>query len=108
MALKVGDALMIVKTTMALLTFSLELLAYSFVGNYLKDQMEKIGYSIFYCNWHCLSVKLMKNVLFVITRSQQPIQLAAGKFFVVNLETYMSILKTSFSYLSMLRVTLGM
>ncbi|XP_067210028.1 odorant receptor 10-like [Linepithema humile] len=105
-ALKVGDALMIAKTAMALLTFSLEMFAYSFVGNYLKNQMEEVAHSIFSCNWHCMSVKLMKNILFVIAQSQQPIQLTAGKFLVVNLQTYMSILKTSFSYLSVLRVTL--
>nr|XP_012221299.1 PREDICTED: odorant receptor 7a-like [Linepithema humile] len=66
----------------------------------------KVAHSIFFCNWHCMSVKLMKNILFVIAQSQQPIQLTAGKFLVVNLQTYMSILKTSFSYLSVLRVTL--
>jgi len=106
LALKTDDALMIVKTASALATFLSQMFAYSFVGDYLKYQAEEIAKSIYCCNWHRLSAKLMKNILFIIARSHQPVQLTAGKFLVVNLETYMSILKTSFSYLSVLRIML--
>nr|XP_012221300.1 PREDICTED: putative odorant receptor 85d [Linepithema humile] len=106
LALKGGDLVMIAKTTMALMTFLLQLFAYSVVGHYLKSQTENMAHSIYCCNWHCFSLKMMKNVLFIITRSQQSIPFTAGKFIIVNLETYMSILKTSFSYLSVLRVML--
>ncbi|XP_071625500.1 uncharacterized protein [Temnothorax longispinosus] len=103
-ALKAHDAGMITKTTTALSAFLLQLFFYSFVGDYLKCQMEEIAYSIFSCNWYNLPSKLMKNVLFVIVRSQQPVQLLAGRFFAVNIKTYMTILKSSLSYLSVLRV----
>ncbi|XP_012221304.1 odorant receptor 13a-like [Linepithema humile] len=106
LALKTSDAMMIAKTVSALVTFMSQMFAYSFVGDYLKYQAEEIAKSIYGCNWHRFTAKLMKNILFVIARSHQPVQLTAGKFFVVNLETYMSILKTSFSYLSFLRLML--
>jgi len=104
LALKSQDAVMITKTTTVMSTLLLQLFFYSFVGDYLKCQMEDIAHSIYCCNWYRFSLKLMRNVLFVIMRSQEPVQLLAGKFLVVNIETYMSILKSSLSYLSVLRV----
>jgi len=104
LALKSHDVVMITKTITVLSTLLLQLFFYSFVGDYLKCQMEEVAYSIYNCNWHCLPIKLMRNVLFVIMRSQNPVQLLAGRFFVVNIETFMIILKSSLSYLSVLRV----
>jgi len=66
--------------------------------------MEDIAHSIYSSNWYCFPLKLMKNVLFVMMRSQQPVQLLAGRFFVITIETYMTILKSSLSYLSVLRI----
>lgn len=104
LALKSHDTVMITKTIIVLSTLLLQLFFYSFVGDYLKCQMEDVAYSMYSCNWYCLPMKLMRNVLFVIMRSQRPIQLLAGRFFVVNIETFMIILKSSLSYLSVLRV----
>ncbi|XP_039314400.1 uncharacterized protein LOC113003170 isoform X2 [Solenopsis invicta] len=104
LALKVNDAVMIIKSVSVLASFLFQLFFYSFVGDYLKCQMEDIADSIYSSNWYCLSTKLMRNVLFVTMRSQQPVQLLAGKFFIINIRTYMTILKSSLSYLSVLRV----
>lgn len=98
------DLVMISKTTSVMGAVMLQLYFYSFVGDYLKCQSEDIAKSIYSCNWYNLPAKLMKNIFFVLMRTQQPVQLLAGRFLVVNIETYMSILKTSFSYLSVLRV----
>ncbi|KAG5324313.1 OR13A protein, partial [Pseudoatta argentina] len=103
LALKLHDAVIITKTTSVLSALLLQLFSYSFVGDYLKRQMEDIAHSIYSFNWYYFPLKLMRNVLFVIMRSQQPVQLLAGRFVVVTIETYMSILKNSFSYLSVLR-----
>ncbi|XP_036145709.1 odorant receptor 49b [Monomorium pharaonis] len=104
LALKANDAVMIIKTITVLGSLLLQLFFYSFVGDYLKCQMEDVAESIYSCKWYSLQTKLMRNVVFVIMRSQQPVQLFAGKFLVVNLKTFMTILKSSLSYLSVLRV----
>jgi len=95
---------MTTKSSMVLSTFLTQLLLYSFIGDYLKSQMEEVGYTIYQSVWYDFPVKLMRNVIFVLMRTQSPIVLRAGNFVVVNLSTYMSILKTSASYLSVLRV----
>lgn len=99
-----GDSVMMAKSFMVLSTFLTQLTVYSFVGDYLKSQMEEVGLSIYQCAWYVLPAKLRKNVSFIVMRTQSPIKLQAGNFIVVNLSTYMSILKTSLSYLSVLRV----
>ncbi|XP_019697157.2 odorant receptor 82a-like [Harpegnathos saltator] len=104
LALKVGDIIMIVKTGIVQCDLLTQMFAYSYVGDYLKYQIEEVAQSIYCSNWYFLSVKLMRSITFVIARSQHPIQLVAGKFLVVNMETFMSIIKTSLSYLSVLRV----
>ncbi|XP_071625505.1 odorant receptor 10-like isoform X2 [Temnothorax longispinosus] len=104
LALKHHDVVMIIKTITVLGAILLQLFFYSFVGDYLKCQMEEVANSIYSCNWYNLPLKLIKNIVFTILRSQQPVQLLAGRFFVINIETFMTILKSSFSYLSVLRV----
>ncbi|XP_070524805.1 odorant receptor 13a-like [Cardiocondyla obscurior] len=104
LALKFHDAVMITKTVTVLTTVLVQLFVYSVVGGYLKSQMKKAAMSIYSCNWHCLPKKFMRTIIFVIMRSYQPVQMLAGKFFSVNIETFMSILKSFLSYLSVLRV----
>ncbi|XP_032680091.1 odorant receptor 13a-like [Odontomachus brunneus] len=104
LALKVNDTIMMVKSFMILNCFLTQITIYCVIGDYLKTQMEEVGFFIFQSAWYNLPAKLMKNLSFIIMRSQYPVQLQAGNFIVINLETYMSILKTSISYLSVLRV----
>lgn len=92
------------KSFMVLCTMTTQVTVYSAVGDYLKSQMEEIGLFIYQSTWYALPEKLMKHLIFIIMRTQSPTKLLAGNFVVVNLATYMSILKTSMSYLSVLRV----
>ncbi|EFN89554.1 Putative odorant receptor 85d [Harpegnathos saltator] len=104
LALKLNNFAMLVKSFMILNTFLAQITIYCVIGDYLKSQMEEVGTFIYQSTWYNLPAKLTKSLSFIIMRSQFPVQLQAGNFIVVNLATYMSILKTSISYLSVLRV----
>ncbi|XP_032680057.1 odorant receptor 47a-like [Odontomachus brunneus] len=104
LALKDNDRVMMMKSSMALYSFLTQLTIYCVIGDYLKSQIEEVGVFVYQSTWYNLPAKLTKNLTLLIMRSQSPVQLQAGNFIVVNLETYMSILKTSISYLSVLRV----
>ncbi|XP_011878856.1 PREDICTED: odorant receptor 2a-like [Vollenhovia emeryi] len=104
LALEAHNAVIITKTITVLSALLLQMFFYSSVGDYLKCQMEEVADAIYTCNWYNFPLKLMRNVLFVIMRSQQPVQLLAGRFIAVNIKTYMNIIKSSLSYLSVLRV----
>jgi len=92
---------------MVLSAFLAQLTVYSIVGDYLKTQMEEVAQSVYQCAWYNLPVKLTRNIAFIMMWNQFPIKLQAGNFIVVDLESYMSILKTSASYLSVLHVMMN-
>nr|XP_033206182.1 uncharacterized protein LOC117166374 [Bombus vancouverensis nearcticus] len=102
--LSVGNIIMAMKTLIVMSCLLVQLFAYSYVGEYLKRQMESVGDSVYFCSWYHIPKNVAKGIVFVIMKSQDPVSLKAGKFFIVNMETYMNILKTSMSYLSVLRV----
>ncbi|XP_050483271.1 odorant receptor 9a-like [Bombus huntii] len=104
LALNMGNIVMVVKTFIVLSTLMVQLFAYSYVGEYLRRQMEGIADSMYFCNWYDIPKSVAKDIIYVIMRAQEPVFLRAGQFLVVNMETYMSIIKTSMSYLSVLRV----
>ncbi|XP_018315067.1 uncharacterized protein [Mycetomoellerius zeteki] len=104
LALKYNDTAMAAKSIMVQSTFLSQLTLYSFVGDYLKSQMEEVGLCIYQNTWYDFPTKLTRNLIFIIMRSESPVTLRAGHFIVVNLSTYMSILKASITYLSVLRV----
>jgi len=99
-----NDIAIMGKSLAVLCTFFLQLTVYSCVGNYLESQMEEIGLFSYQSTWYNLPEKMMKNFILVIMQTRHPVKLQAGNFIVINLATYMNILKTSISYLSMLRV----
>ncbi|XP_076759082.1 uncharacterized protein LOC143428243 [Xylocopa sonorina] len=104
LAMGVGNTVLVIKTFMVMGTLLVQLLVYSYVGDYLKRRMESVGNTLYSCNWYKLPRGVTKDIVYVIMRAHDPVQLTAGQFFVVNMQTYMSILKTSISYLSVLRV----
>ena len=104
LALSIGNIIMTIRICIAMSVLLIQLFAYSYVGEYLKTQTESLGNSVYFCTWYEMPKNVSQNITFIIMRAQHPFLLTAGKFFVVNMETYMSILKTSMSYLSVLRV----
>ena len=98
---------MILKTFILMNTLLMQLFVYSYVGEYLKRRMEGIGNSVYFCRWYDIPRNVVKDIIYVIMKAQDPVLLRAGKFFVINLETYMSIVKSSMSFLSVLRVTVN-
>ncbi|EFN63731.1 Putative odorant receptor 85d, partial [Camponotus floridanus] len=105
-ALKDKDSVMIGQSLMAQSVFLVKLSVYSFIGNYLKSLMEDIGYSIYQIAWYEFPIKLMRNLVFIFMQTEAPYMFQAGNFILINLTTLVSILKTSFSYLSVLRMML--
>ncbi|RLU25807.1 ObirOr5-P2 [Ooceraea biroi] len=104
LALKVHNVVMMEKSVIVQSTFLTQLSLYSFIGDYLKSQMEEVGPSIYQSSWYRFPAEMMKNLVFIIMRTETPVMFQAGNFIVINLSTYMGILKTSVSYLSVLRV----
>ncbi|KAK2588078.1 hypothetical protein KPH14_004143 [Odynerus spinipes] len=106
LALQYSDVFVFAKSLTVLSTFLLQLLIYSYIGDYLTNQMEQVGYAAYKSEWYELPISRRKDLVFLLMRSQRLVQIAAAYFFPVNMQTFMSIVKTSLSYLSVLRVML--
>ncbi|XP_076229466.1 uncharacterized protein LOC116433434 [Nomia melanderi] len=104
LSLSVNNVVMVVKSFMVMTTLLGQMFAYSYVGEYSKNQFESIGHYVCRSNWYNAPPKLSKHIMFLLMKTQCPVHLKAGRFFVINIETYTSILKSSMSYLSVLRV----
>ncbi|XP_076376756.1 uncharacterized protein LOC143259220 isoform X2 [Megalopta genalis] len=102
--LQANDITMAIKTFMVVNIIMSQLFAYSYVGEYSKNQFEEIGYLAYCSDWYNAPCDLARDILFVLMKSDYPVQLKAGNHFAINLESYMNILKTSMSYLSVLRI----
>jgi len=87
------------------------MLAQSFVYTYGADSLQRasegISYAMYTISWFTLPLALMKDLHFSMMRSNIPFRLTGGKFFYVNRETMIYILKTAASYVSVLRIVLG-
>ncbi|XP_078053483.1 odorant receptor 85f-like [Augochlora pura] len=104
LSLQVNNFAMVIKSFMVVNIMLSQLYAYSYVGEYSKNQFEGIGYFAYCSDWYNAPSNLSRKITFVLMKSEYPVQLKAGKYFPINLQSYMSILKTSMSYLSVLRV----
>lgn len=77
---------------------------YSYAGDNLRDQSEALSFAVYDSNWCDFSINEIKDLTFIMIKTNIPIRLTAGKFFYVTRATFTDILKTAVSYLSALRV----
>ncbi|KAH8420562.1 hypothetical protein KR009_011464 [Drosophila setifemur] len=64
---------------------------------------QQLALAIFHCRWLGQSSRFRKMLLFYMHRAQQPITLTAMKLFPINLATYFSIAKFSFSLYTLIK-----
>ncbi|XP_003705207.1 odorant receptor 13a [Megachile rotundata] len=81
----------------------LELFMFSFSGNGLIDESEAVGESAYSSGW--IGSRLSKSLQIMMMRSQTPSKITAAKFYSMSLQSFSSVLSTSFSYFTVLKAT---
>ncbi|XP_017785451.1 PREDICTED: odorant receptor Or1-like [Nicrophorus vespilloides] len=79
-----------------------EILVYCWFGNEIILRSSKIANSAYHSDWTDSPTSYKRKLLLIMTRSRVPIKLYAGNFFTLSLETFMTILRTSWSYFAVL------
>lgn len=77
---------------------------YSYVGDKLSEQAEKLQVAIYNCSWYNIVPDLVRDISFIIMRCNYPFRLTAGKVYVMNLSNFKNIIKAMGSYFSILRL----
>ncbi|XP_068909803.1 putative odorant receptor 92a [Tenebrio molitor] len=80
----------------------LEIFLWCYYGNDVILQSGKLTQSAYMCEWVPCSQLFKRNLLYFMTRSQTPLKLCAGGYFTLSLETFMAVLKSSWSYFAVL------
>ncbi|XP_030385898.1 odorant receptor 65a-like [Scaptodrosophila lebanonensis] len=76
---------------------------WSVFGDMVNQQSKEVAiaaYDIY--NWHELSPKLQRDIMFIIQRAQKPLCIVASPFPPFNLTSYMMVLKQCYSILTLL------
>ncbi|XP_015125618.2 odorant receptor 10a-like, partial [Diachasma alloeum] len=80
----------------------LHLLFISLPGQELSDHSSQVSEGIYSCNWSAMSLKAQRLISIMLMRSMKPMQMTAAKFYPQNLESFGKVLKTSFSFFTVM------
>ncbi|CAL7936649.1 unnamed protein product [Xylocopa violacea] len=64
---------------------------------------KKIGDVVYMSNWYYLPDKMVLDLILIIVRSSVVVNITAGKFVRMSVDTFGHVMKTSFAYLNVLR-----
>ncbi|XP_057323637.1 odorant receptor 13a-like [Microplitis mediator] len=81
-----------------------QLFLYSYVGEQLRTQANKMQSTIYNCPWYNMSPKITKDMVFTIMRTNYSFNLTAGKMYFMNMENFKNIIKTMGSFFSVFRL----
>ncbi|KAL0102611.1 hypothetical protein PUN28_018125 [Cardiocondyla obscurior] len=89
------------------ITFSCALLVHlffeSFQAQRLIDHSSLVHTSLTSVPWYQTSSRTRKILIFMIMKTREPCVLTAGKMYVISMDTFSTIVRTSVSYFTMLR-----
>ncbi|XP_075214158.1 odorant receptor 2a-like [Lycorma delicatula] len=90
------------KFLMYLVFAVMELLVYSWCGHIVLDQTTSLHEVFYETSWTSGSPTFKKHILIALIKTTSPSRFTAGKFFEINLGTFASVMKASFSYFTFL------
>ncbi|XP_068912914.1 odorant receptor Or1-like [Tenebrio molitor] len=85
-----------------LMSVTVEIFMYCWFGNEVEIKSSNIPYATFESNWIDATEETKKNILFFVLRCKKPIKMSALNLFYLSLDTFMKILRTSWSYFAVL------
>nr|QZA75627.1 odorant receptor 27 [Plutella xylostella] len=92
----------IINLVFYLLTILIELLVYCYFGDVLINKSQQVAEAVYASSWQQTSLKTQRSLMLLMLRAQRPLSITAGKQFNLSLETFVVILKSSYSYFAVL------
>ncbi|KAI4488418.1 hypothetical protein M0804_005266 [Polistes exclamans] len=98
------DVVLLTKVGSVLIIILVQLFLYSYAGDYLSSLFKDVCQVIYNCTWYEFSPSHVRNLMFIIMRTHIPFNLTAGRFYIMDIENFKNIVKTCFSFFSVLRI----
>nr|AII01068.1 odorant receptor [Dendrolimus houi] len=86
-----------------LLSMAIEVFMYCYHGNCISEESVEIADTLYEMPLYVCSLPIRKSLLVMMVRSRRPIELTAGGFATLSLGCFMSIMKISYSFFTVLR-----
>ncbi|KAJ3663554.1 hypothetical protein Zmor_007805 [Zophobas morio] len=80
-----------------------QIFIYCWFGNEVEVKSNNVSFAIYGSKWPDFSKEVQKNVWFFMFRSQTPVRMSSLNVFYLSLESFMAIVKTSWSYFALLQ-----
>lgn len=81
-----------------------QLFLYCYAGEKLSSNILKLSLATYESSWYNLPIKFSQDMFFILMIAEIPFSLTAGKMLAMNLKTFSSIVKATFSFFSVLRL----
>nr|AXM05137.1 odorant receptor [Campoletis chlorideae] len=101
-----SDAIAILTYTILLASFTFNILLFCYIGELLTEECEKIGETTYMIDWYRLPPKKSSGLILTIATAHRPSTITAGRLVDLSLGTFCSVVKTSVTYLNLLRTVI--
>ncbi|XP_043282232.1 odorant receptor 22c-like [Venturia canescens] len=98
-----SDAIAILTYTILLASFTFNILLFCYIGELLTEECKKIGETTYMIDWYRLPSKKALGLILTIATSNRPSTITAGQLIDLSLGTFCSVVRTSVTYLNLLR-----
>ncbi|XP_044270011.1 odorant receptor Or1-like [Tribolium madens] len=85
-----------------ILGITTEILLYCYYGNEVEVKSNRISYSIYKSDWYQQPVTIRRIILILCERCKRPIKITAINLFALSLSTFMTIIRSAYSYFALL------
>ncbi|KAJ8679626.1 hypothetical protein QAD02_015413 [Eretmocerus hayati] len=102
-ALESADFLLMVKFVLFILAMLWQAFTFCMIGQYLCNKGESIVNMLYDSYWYRSNPRQIKSMIVILATAQKPLILRGGNIFEISISTFAQIVKSSFSYLSVLR-----
>ncbi|THK33015.1 odorant receptor 13a-like [Diachasma alloeum] len=104
MSLSSGDLVSISGLIIRIYLLNVQLFMYSYVGEKLSTNAENLSVAVYNCPWYDMPRNIVKDMRFIIMRTNYRFNLTAGKLYSMNIENFKTMLTKIGSCFSVLRL----
>nr|AII01103.1 odorant receptor [Dendrolimus kikuchii] len=80
-----------------------QVFVYCYQGHHLSEESLEIADTVYELPWYICSIQLRRSLLVMMARSRRAAEITAGGFTTLSLGCFMSIIKVSYSFLTVLQ-----
>ncbi|XP_055922466.1 odorant receptor 82a-like [Eupeodes corollae] len=107
LAMQSGDRAVLTAMAGRIFLVFIQLFIFCYMGEKLSIQADKIQNAIYNnCPWYEFPPQIGRDLKLIMIRSNYPFFLTAGKFYIMNLLNFKEVVKSMFSFFSVLRLML--